>query len=78
MKALIIEDNRFKFQDAIEVLKRHDITEYVHFDNCEEALDFVYEPDNIKNIDLVANSFGRCYRMKLQLQLSSSLRRMTI
>ncbi len=53
MKALIIEDNRFKFQDAIEVLKRHDITEYVHFDNCEEALDFVYEPDNIKNIDLI-------------------------
>lgn len=53
MKALIIEDNRFKFQDAIEVLKRHGITEYVHFDNCDEALDFIYEPDNIENIDLI-------------------------
>ena len=53
MKVLILEDNRFKFEDAKDVLKRHGITEYVHFDNCEEALDFVYEPDNIKNIDLI-------------------------
>lgn len=53
MKVLIIEDNRFKFEDAKDVLKCHGITEYVYFDNCEEALDFVYEPDNIKDIDFI-------------------------
>ncbi len=71
MRVLIIEDNRFKFQDAIDVLKRHDITKYVHFDNCEQALDFVYNSENIKNIDFIildlnfymSRNLGGAYRM---------------
>ncbi len=53
MKVLIIEDSRFKFEDALDVLKCHNITDYVHFDNCAEALDFAIHGGHIKEFDFV-------------------------
>lgn len=53
MKVLIIEDSRFKLEDAINVLKRHDITDYVHFTNCAEALDFAIHEKHIDDFDFV-------------------------
>lgn len=53
MKVLIIEDSRYKLEDAIVVLKRHSITDYVHFESCAEALDFAIHGNHIKNFDFV-------------------------
>lgn len=53
MKVLIIEDSRFKLEDAIDVLKRHNITDYVHFESCAEALDFAIHGNHIKDFDFV-------------------------
>lgn len=37
MKVLIIEDNDYKLEDAIRILGKHEITEYVHVNNYMEA-----------------------------------------
>ena len=37
MKVLIIEDNNYKLDDAIRILNKHGITEYVHVNNYMEA-----------------------------------------
>lgn len=37
MKVLIVEDNSYKLDDAIRILNKHEITEYVHVNNYMEA-----------------------------------------
>ena len=37
MKVLIIENNNYKLDDAIQIINTHEITEYIHMNNYVEA-----------------------------------------
>lgn len=53
MNVLILEDNEYKLENAVDVLYKHGIDNYKHFDNCNEAIDFVIWEKHIKNFDLI-------------------------
>ena len=53
MKVLIIEDSKYKFEHAISVLQENGISEYVHFNNFQEANKFAIRKKNIQNFDLI-------------------------
>lgn len=53
MNILILEDNEYKLENAIDVLGKHGISNYKHFDNCNEAIDFVIWEKHIKDFDLI-------------------------
>lgn len=53
MKVLIVEDSRYKLEDAVDVLKKHGITDYVHLVSCHEAIDFAIYGDGRENLDLI-------------------------
>lgn len=62
MKVLIIEDNKYKLEQVITVLKEHDIVDYVHFNNLQESVKFIRR-GNIKDISfIVLDLFFYLYR----------------
>ncbi len=52
LKALIIEDRDSKLEEALSVLNAHGISDYVHFNNFQEAFKFIRR-GNIEEIDLI-------------------------
>jgi hypothetical protein len=53
MKVLIIEDIRYKLEAAVDVLRKHNIYDYVHFTSCHEAIDFAIYGEGRENLDLI-------------------------
>ncbi len=52
MKVLIIEDNNYKLDDAIRIIKDHEITEYIHINNYMEAYSLLRKSD-ISQFDFI-------------------------
>ncbi len=53
MNVLILEDNKYKLENAIEVLGKHGIYDYKHFDNCVEPISSILFEKRIKEFQLI-------------------------
>lgn len=53
MKVLIIEDNDYKLEDAIQTLQALGITDYVHVNNYYEAINMCFRKQRISEFDFI-------------------------
>lgn len=53
MKALIVEDNKEKLENAVRILKKHSITEYVHINNQKEVCGLLRNEQEISKFDII-------------------------
>lgn len=53
MKVLIIEDNEYKLEDAIQTLQKFGITDYVHVNNYIQAVDICFRKKKLDEFDFI-------------------------
>lgn len=53
VKVLIIEDNDYKLEDAVQILQAHGITDYVHVNNYYEALNICFRKRRLSEFDFI-------------------------
>lgn len=53
VKVLIIEDNNYKLEDAIQTLKNYGITDYVHVNNYIEAVHICFRQKRLSEFDFI-------------------------
>ena len=53
MKVLIIEDNDYKLEDAIRILRENGINDYVHVNNYIEAIDICFRKKRLSEFDFI-------------------------
>lgn len=53
MKVLIIEDNDYKLEDAIQTLRELGITDYVHINNYYEAINLCFRKQRLSEFDFI-------------------------
>ena len=53
MKVLIIEDNDYKLEDAIQTLQSFGITDYVHVNNYIEAVHICFRQKRLSEFDFI-------------------------
>ena len=53
MKVLIIEDNNYKLEDAIQTLQSFGITDYVHVNNYIEAVHICFRQKRLSEFDFI-------------------------
>ena len=53
VKVLIIEDNKYKLEDAIQVLQKNGITDYVHVNNYLDAVNVCFRKQRLSEFDFI-------------------------
>lgn len=53
MKVLIIEDNKYKLEDAIRILQEFGINDYVHVNSYLEAVDICFRKKRLSEFDFI-------------------------